>query len=1501
MSAFDFDPFAPAGGAGGDGGASASAGAGANGIVDADAAPPPPPPAAVAAAAPSPLAAMNPFDSWNFGRTPKASPKSAPNGAGNGGGGGIWPGASAGPGSSQRSSSAASSSSPSQPAARAARRVVPYASHVATLETNWDPWIYVSKTPSPRASWTNGGNAMTYLIVRANAGCRVSGGVEGVLKWSRGRPGRPQLSPRGSNGDEDLGNFGSSFSFGDPGSVSKSASMDISKAPSSSSGGGGGGVGGHMRLLKTGLKKAQRSFEHGVTTLAVRADGGKNPDQVCASLHYCGGRNAPGANLAMFDAIGGGREQVGQGVQRDVEDVCLSRTEWKEFPSDDTQGSDGSLLFNIPLCVPDLSFLEAASAGNGNGDSSDGGVQLTVRLYLQSGAALLKAAAGAGLKREYLVGESAVLYSNLMRLAGGGGRQHPNLIHDNGSGGSDAARGCGTVNVPFTAGMLAEASSGPNSGYNSGGPSGRSSFGDGDVAALHLAATPRIKFGPPRTLGWSLTDPVSIPPEGPRNWMTAFQPPLDQAYVFPARAAASSGAASPTILANERATESALTLPLAAACARLFADAASVSQKLAARASDEARRGVMNLPPGADGAADVGRVDVELGIVALILLDATATQVDWAGTCGGVFDPTGGAIPTVAAKASFQPPHAVFEEGLGSGSVPVFDEEAGGKYVKGPGGTREAVSAKFRPVVRATAELLPGMMARADGRHVGSVRVEVRLGGSTVDNVSGSLSGGGGNGTAVEGVVELERYADWPSPGAGKVPVMAPAVDVDTGRRVGTFALLLRVATNGKGKPIQANGGAALPASSGLVSAMGLDTLTEKSGLLPNLDCDAIHLNSQMMASLPTAAAMRRRQLICRSIKVATMGSFLSPDFLWRQANDIRPRDAAALTERAQQYFQALVPGIPGMESEDLVDGPDVPLFQRRSPRPFRPSNSRGDALLSGIGFNVHVQSFSLDVLRDGAAPAPAGATQSVTHGAPADHARGFGGGAAGEGPVAGGKAGEEEPRGGLRRLEAKRIEIAKELDGAVSGLIGAVGEHFKSRAPSNAARQQAGAGTSRHVPPGVPEVVHYRAKAAQCAHRLHGLTWEIAARRATCFSQALGIAATSYLASLSDGGPGWQGYASVWARHGYLITFEGLLSAVGKELGMIEDASVAISMLRMVSVVLVPYNEKTATPPNGNAKRHRVPVPHSPYLRWVHLIQQGSHSKTRYRLEICLESSYLQTRMPDPLKNGAPVRFFPILFQMGVDIRQWGVNAGRGLTSQIKEKSRNGGLADLGEADTEVGGDAEQAACCSIVDDGDEDEEGAVADNEILMVLNVEGARKLNAYAHSAKPVSSGCTSAMMPPPVFDPSEQTQQIPPQPIHPCLVSLSDAIKGSAGKMEHSVLDRAATACQRLGGGSTVFCKSGKDRTAMQVTFKQALYVQRFSDRKDGRTALEDAPVSYDDVFAKSTLMRKHGNRIPICEKNAGEPKFAFNPLQRKFMPEMLRPEASLCTWSKPET
>lgn len=66
------------------------------------------------------------------------------------------------------------------------------------------------------------------------------------------------------------------------------------------------------------------------------------------------------------------------------------------------------------------------------------------------------------------------------------------------------------------------------------------------------------------------------------------------------------------------------------------------------------------------------------------------------------------------------------------------------------------------------------------------------------------------------------------------------------------------------------------------------------------------------------------------------------------------------------------------------------------------------------------------------------------------------------------------------------------------------------------------------------------------------------AVRRANVFSQSLGLAVTSYLASLADTSKNSAGWPEIWKRHGYLLCFEGLLSAAGKELGMIEDARYA-------------------------------------------------------------------------------------------------------------------------------------------------------------------------------------------------------------------------------------------------------------------------------------------------------------------------------------------------------
>ena len=76
-----------------------------------------------------------------------------------------------------------------------------------------------------------------------------------------------------------------------------------------------------------------------------------------------------------------------------------------------------------------------------------------------------------------------------------------------------------------------------------------------------------------------------------------------------------------------------------------------------------------------------------------------------------------------------------------------------------------------------------------------------------------------------------------------------------------------------------------------------------------------------------------------------------------------------------------------------------------------------------------------------------------------------------------------------------------------------------------------------------------------EAAHNLHHVTWMCAVRRANVFSQSLGLAITSYLASISDHSRTTAGWPDIWQRNGYMVCFEGLLSAAGKELGMIEDA----------------------------------------------------------------------------------------------------------------------------------------------------------------------------------------------------------------------------------------------------------------------------------------------------------------------------------------------------------
>jgi hypothetical protein len=97
-----------------------------------------------------------------------------------------------------------------------------------------------------------------------------------------------------------------------------------------------------------------------------------------------------------------------------------------------------------------------------------------------------------------------------------------------------------------------------------------------------------------------------------------------------------------------------------------------------------------------------------------------------------------------------------------------------------------------------------------------------------------------------------------------------------------------------------------------------------------------------------------------------------------------------------------------------------------------------------------------------------------------------------------------------------------------------------------------------------------------------------------------------------------------------------------------------------------------------------------------------------------------------------------------------------------------------------------------------------------------------------------------------------------------LSSLYEFIRSSAGKMEHGILDEAGFTSNRLGGGSAIFCKSGKDRTAMQVTFKQAQFMRRFLISNGN--GFSECEVDPKKVFSDATIMRVYGTRLPICDK-----------------------------------
>ncbi|KAG5188437.1 hypothetical protein JKP88DRAFT_253471 [Tribonema minus] len=149
---------------------------------------------------------------------------------------------------------------------------------------------------------------------------------------------------------------------------------------------------------------------------------------------------------------------------------------------------------------------------------------------------------------------------------------------------------------------------------------------------------------------------------------------------------------------------------------------------------------------------------------------------------------------------------------------------------------------------------------------------------------------------------------------------------------------------------------------------------------------------------------------------------------------------------------------------------------------------------------------------------------------------------------------------------------------------------------------------------------------------------------------------------------------------------------------------------------------------------------------------------------------------------------------------------------------------------------------------------------------INASSFHKLNQY----------CTK------FYSEADTANPADPRPLvtHMHLLRLEAAVMAQQHNQKNTaVLLESERAVQLLGGGRVTFCKSGKDRTAMSVTLEESfMLLDKHLDGVGGEAR----------ALRVANVLRAHGTRIAVAEKNIGSPLYSFNAIQRQFIPELYR-------------
>mmetsp|Transcript_9913 Transcript_9913/g.16458 ORF Transcript_9913/g.16458 Transcript_9913/m.16458 type:complete len:1323 (-) Transcript_9913:243-4211(-) len=345
--------------------------------------------------------------------------------------------------------------------------------------------------------------------------------------------------------------------------------------------------------------------------------------------------------------------------------------------------------------------------------------------------------------------------------------------------------------------------------------------------------------------------------------------------------------------------------------------------------------------------------------------------------------------------------------------------------------------------------------------------------------------------------------------------------------------------------------------------------------------------------------------------------------------------------------------------------------------------------------------------------------------------------------------------------------------------------------------------------------------------------------RRMYSVSQALSVAVNCFIMKLELVIENYvhSTFIERWMTHGFLIVHECLLSVSGKERTMIEDTWMAIETLKNFTIRLLPspqdeqYRESNSwLAQNCNGSPGERKIQSSTW--WHSVCADG-------RADVNLIGREVQVFVPRSIVEQLPGKVRAAVETEGAIFSFTPVLFSQGI--DIMQT-----IATTWDSNDDIG--------------------------DFQLHINIKGFERLNSYCEKVQPCASGPEAS---------SFYSKSFVPHPLTSQLLQLVRTTDTSEKNVQ--MLIEVERICSMVGGCRVTFCKSGKDRTGMAITLEQSrLLGEVFGTGTTDERIIRDADV-----------MRIHGTRIMIAEKNIGKPVYSINLLQVKFLPLFYRPPLSV--------